>query len=49
MVWTDDDCLDYVEWLRWGDAFVCPGVAMAGAGGSVTGASCAGAAVPGRR
>lgn len=21
---TDDDCLDYLEWLRWPDAFVCP-------------------------
>jgi len=21
---TDDDCLDYLEWLRWCDAFVCP-------------------------
>lgn len=21
---TDDDCLDYLEWLRWGGGFVCP-------------------------
>ena len=21
---TDDDCLDYLEWLRWPDGFVCP-------------------------
>lgn len=21
---TDDDCLDYLEWLRWADGFVCP-------------------------
>lgn len=26
MAWfrTDDDCLDYLEWLRWPDGFVCP-------------------------
>ena len=22
---TDADCLDYLEWLRWADGFVCPG------------------------
>ena len=22
---TDADCLDYLEWLRWPDGFVCPG------------------------
>src|SRR5680860_1884565 len=21
---TDADCLDYLEWLRWPDGFVCP-------------------------
>ena len=21
---TDEDCLDYLEWLRWPDGFVCP-------------------------
>lgn len=25
---TDADCLDYLEWLRWPDGFVCPGVAI---------------------
>jgi transposase-like protein len=26
MAWfaTDDDCLDYLEWLRWPEGFVCP-------------------------
>jgi len=27
---TDDDCLDYLEWLRWPEGFVCPGCAHAG-------------------
>jgi transposase-like protein len=22
---ADDDCRDYLEWLRWPDGFVCPG------------------------
>ena len=22
---TDGDCLDYLEWLRWPQGFVCPG------------------------
>jgi hypothetical protein len=22
--WTDAECLDYLEWLRWPDGFVCP-------------------------
>ena len=22
--WTDADCLDYLEWLRWPHGFVCP-------------------------
>jgi hypothetical protein len=21
---TDADCLDYLEWMRWPDGFVCP-------------------------
>jgi len=27
---TDADCLDYLEWLRWPDGFVCPGCAHIG-------------------
>jgi transposase-like protein len=27
---TDVDCLDYLEWLRWPDGFVCPGCGHAG-------------------
>ena len=27
---TDDDCLDYLEWLRWPDGFVCPRCEHAG-------------------
>src|SRR6266545_3793809 len=27
---TDVDCLDYLEWLRWPDGFVCPRCAHAG-------------------
>jgi len=27
---TDADCLDYLEWLRWPDGFVCPGCGHAG-------------------
>ena len=32
MAWfpTDADCLDYLEWLRWPDGFVCPGCEHAG-------------------
>ena len=26
---TDADCLDYLEWLRWPDGFVCPGCGCA--------------------
>lgn len=27
---TDEDCLDYLEWLRWPDGFTCPGCGHAG-------------------
>jgi hypothetical protein len=27
---TDADCLDYLEWLRWPQGFVCPGCGHAG-------------------
>ena len=27
---TDEDCLDYLEWLRWPDGFICPGCGHAG-------------------
>src|SRR5438045_8705666 len=27
---TDEDCLDYLEWLRWPDGFTCPGCDHAG-------------------
>ena len=27
---TDADCLDYLDWLRWPDPFVCPGRGHAG-------------------
>ena len=27
---TDADCLDYLEWLRWPEGFVCPRCAHAG-------------------
>jgi len=27
---TDADCLDYLEWLRWPEGFVCPGCGSAG-------------------
>src|SRR5687767_13095081 len=27
---SDADCLDYLEWLRWPDGFVCPRCAHAG-------------------
>ena len=27
---TDADCLDYLEWLRWPDGFVCPGCGHVG-------------------
>jgi transposase-like protein len=27
---TDADCLDYLDWLRWPDGFVCPSCAAAG-------------------
>src|SRR6266536_2244372 len=27
---TDADCLDYLDWLRWPDGFVCPRCAHAG-------------------
>ena len=27
---TDDDCLDYLKWLRWPDGFVCPQCAGGG-------------------
>lgn len=29
---TDSDCLDYLEWLRWPDGFVCPACGVAGVG-----------------
>ena len=29
---TDADCLDYLEWLRWPDGFVCPACGVAGVG-----------------
>jgi transposase-like protein len=29
---TDADCLDYLEWLRWPDGFVCPACGAAGVG-----------------
>src|SRR6266511_4084964 len=29
---TDADCLDYLEWLRWPDGFVCPRCADAADG-----------------
>lgn len=28
--WTDADCLDYLEWLRWPGGFVCPGCGHTG-------------------
>jgi DNA-directed RNA polymerase subunit RPC12/RpoP len=27
---TDADCLDYLEWLRWPEGFVCPRCTHAG-------------------
>ena len=27
---TDEDCLDYLEWLRWPDGFVCPVCGLSG-------------------
>jgi transposase-like protein len=27
---SDDDCLDYLEWLRWPDGFVCPACGQPG-------------------
>jgi len=27
---TDADCLDYLEWLRWPNGFVCPHCGHAG-------------------
>lgn len=27
---TDEDCMDYLDWLRWSDGFACP---RCGAGG----------------
>ncbi len=27
---TDDDCLDYLDWLRWPDGFACPECGQAG-------------------
>lgn len=27
---TDGDCLDYLEWLRWPEGFVCPGCGHGG-------------------
>jgi hypothetical protein len=27
---TDEDCLDYLEWLRWPGGFACPGCGHAG-------------------
>ncbi len=27
---TDDDCLDYLEWLRWPEGFVCPACGQPG-------------------
>ena len=27
---TDEDCLDYLEWLRWPDGFTCPSCGHAG-------------------
>ena len=27
---TDDDCLDYLEWMRWPHGFICPGCAHEG-------------------
>ena len=27
---TDSDCLDYLEWLRWPEGFVCPGCSQIG-------------------
>ncbi len=32
MAWfaTDADCLDYLEWLRWPDGFVCPACGQGG-------------------
>ncbi|MFN0026341.1 MAG: transposase, partial [Acidimicrobiales bacterium] len=29
---TDADCLDYLEWLRWPEGFVCPGCGGLGGG-----------------
>ena len=41
---TDDDCLDYLEWLRWPGGFVCPDCGNAGgwrlAGGRVKCGGC---------
>ena len=31
---TDADCLDYLEWLRWPDGFVCPRCEQPAGGGS---------------
>ena len=30
---TDEDCLDYLEWLRWPGGFMCPCVVTPAAGG----------------
>ena len=30
---TDEDCLDYLEWLRWPGGFACPYCGHAGDGG----------------
>ena len=33
---TDEDCLDYLEWLRWPGGFACRTAVMRAGGGSPT-------------
>ena len=35
--WFDEDwkCLDYLDWLRWPEGFVCPRGRLAGAGSAL--------------
>ena len=40
---TDEDCLDYLEWLRWPDGFACPLAVMPAGGGWPTAGSSAAA------
>jgi hypothetical protein len=46
---ADEDCLDYLEWLRWPDSLPACAVVMPAGGGWATAGSSAAAVVPAPR